>query len=240
MPGNKGLSRILIIASNPIIAEGLTTILKTKTAINTSILTTLYGPCKYSEILKTIKKSDPQIIFISQEITAKDTNPKTTPFTLCRKIKENITGVKILIFSTVYSAATYPITTANSENPLYESVRCGADGYLDASASSSDIINATQSLLRGEVYLPITFAAKLMESIQKNPYETTALKNLSPCEIKVLKLMTRGYSNKKIARKLHLSNHTIKNHISSIMSKLDARSRTNAVAIAIKKGFIPF
>lgn len=237
--------KIIIVASNPIIIEGISTIIrKTRGLKPRGLKPRIILTNTPKEALKVARQDKPDIIFVSEEITSplqkagKSPYPSPTPFELCRKIKNGISpSSKIIIFSVSPSREQKP---AAHENPVYEAARCGADGYLPPNASLSDTTNALKSILRGEVFLTVECAAKLMESVRKNPYETTSLSRLSPVEIKILKLAARGFSNKKIARKLKNSTHTIKNHLSSIISKLGATTRTNAVAIAINKGFIPF
>lgn len=64
------------------------------------------------------------------------------------------------------------------------------------------------------------------------------MENLTEIELKILKFITKGYSNCKIGKEIFLSEHTVKVHISKIIKKLDAENRTNAVCIAIKNKFI--
>jgi len=255
MHRKKNFLKILIIARSPIITCGLSAIIRKIRHFRTRI----WQVTTKKDALKISKSETPEIIFIHQEsdysantshqprgkkAESKPENrnnnsgaEEITSFDLCRRIKNISPESAVIIFSV--GKFTFDRRYRN-ELPVYESVRNGASGYLMPDATPTEIKNAIHSLARGEVFLNIECASELMDSVRKNPYETTALMRLSPVEIKILKLAAYGFSNKAIARKLKNSTHTIKNHISSIISKLGAASRTNAVAIAIRKGFIPF
>jgi DNA-binding CsgD family transcriptional regulator len=84
------------------------------------------------------------------------------------------------------------------------------------------------------------FYAEEVSSLQQEASSKAAdvTAQLTPREIEMLNYLTQGYSNKKIARELNISEHTVKNHITSVLGKLNATDRTEAVVIAIRQGLI--
>ena len=102
-----------------------------------------------------------------------------------------------------------------------------ASGYLTYSMSSGAILNAIKLIASGEIFVP---ADMIDEDIYANS------RFLTRCEHDVLSGLFAGSSNKEIARKLNLSEVTIKHHLKSLQSKLNARNRTHAVCRAIELG----
>jgi two-component system, NarL family, response regulator len=122
------------------------------------------------------------------------------------------------------------MTTYDCEDDIRRSVKSGAKGYLVKDAAPQEIREAVRRVAAGGSVLSTNLVAKLAESI--------ARPQLSKRERQVLKYLANGRSNKEIARILYISEHTAKAHVKSIMTKLNADSRTEVIAIAIKYGLI--
>ena len=118
---------------------------------------------------------------------------------------------------------------------LGEALRAGVRGVLPRDASTSEIAAAIDAAAAGLVVLH-------PESVDGAPLRAVAIAQgepLSPREIEVLKLVAEGSSNKAIAWKLSISEHTVKFHLNSILSKMRAGSRTEAVMLGLRRGLIP-
>jgi len=122
------------------------------------------------------------------------------------------------------------MTTYESEDDICRSLKSGAKGYLVKDIAPQEIRESVRRVAAGESVLSSNFAAKLAESI--------ARPQLSKRERQVLKYLANGRSNKEIAQILYISEHTAKAHVRAIMTKLNAASRTEVVAIATRHGLI--
>ena len=123
------------------------------------------------------------------------------------------------------------MTTYRSEEDIRRALSAGAKGYLVKGASPQEIRDAVRKVAGGETFLPATVASKLAESM--------AHPELSKRELEVLKYIANGRSNKEIGTILFISENTVRGHVKSILTKLDAMGRTEAIAIATKRGLIP-
>ncbi|MEY2608279.1 MAG: hypothetical protein QOH31_6133, partial [Verrucomicrobiota bacterium] len=122
------------------------------------------------------------------------------------------------------------MTTYDSEDDIRRSVKSGAKGYLVKDAAPQQIRESVRRVAAGGSVLSTNLAAKLAESI--------ARPQISKRERQVLKYLANGRSNKEIAQVLYISEHTAKAHVRAIMTKLNADSRAEVIAIAIKHGLI--
>jgi DNA-binding NarL/FixJ family response regulator len=118
--------------------------------------------------------------------------------------------------------------------PLLEAVRCGVTGYLLKDASAADVTAAVRAVARGEASCPPQMCATLFQTVaqmerNKQLKKTADKMGLTLRQQKLMKLVAKGLTNKEIAEELHLSEYTVKNHMSRILKQLDAESRSEAV-----------
>jgi DNA-binding NarL/FixJ family response regulator len=135
-----------------------------------------------------------------------------------------------------------PVVLLTSQAPTH-AIRQGARGALPTNASPSEIRAALEAAAAGLLVVP----AFQNESLPANPYPQilypqpdTALTDstLTNREREVLRLLAEGVGNKEIAWRLNITEHTVKFHVSSLMTKLNAGSRTEAVTQGIRRGFV--
>lgn len=122
------------------------------------------------------------------------------------------------------------LTMFDGDAEIQRALRCGARGYLLKNTPSKDLINAIRQVHAGRKYVPAEIATNLAEHLGEE--------SLTKREISVLKLVVTGNRNREIAEKLFISEETVKVHIRHIMEKLYASDRTQAVAIAVRRGII--
>ena len=120
------------------------------------------------------------------------------------------------------------LTTFDNDEYVWQSLEAGALSYLLKSASSTEVITALRALNKGHSQLDSTIAQKVFAQLKPLNKKTDNLSQFSDRELTVLKLLSQGKSNKEIARSLHLSEGTVRNHLSNIFCKLDVRDRTQA------------
>jgi two-component system, NarL family, response regulator LiaR len=126
------------------------------------------------------------------------------------------------------------LTSVLEDASVVGAVRAGAIGYLLKDTQADALCQAIKAAAAGQVQLTPRAAARLMQAVSapESPVDLTEREN------EVLRLMARGQSNKQIARSLHISEKTVKTHVSNILSKLGVQSRTQATLYAIRIGLV--
>lgn len=122
------------------------------------------------------------------------------------------------------------ITTYDGDEDIFQCLSQGAKGYLLKDAPRTEILSAIRAVSEDRPYTSSTVAAKALQRMAKP--------SLTQREFAVLQLVAEGRSNKDIARRLSITEGTAKTHVKAILTKLDAISRTEAVAVAHKRGLI--
>ncbi len=132
------------------------------------------------------------------------------------------------------------LTTFDDDEYLMSGLRAGACGYLLKDMPSEQLADAIRSAAKGQSPIGPEMARKLVNLVTQNPIvpSAPAASELSEREIEVLRLIADGLSNKEIAEKLFIAEGTAKNHVSNILSKLEARDRAQAVARAKELGLL--
>ena len=156
---------------------------------------------------------------------------------LCKAIKQRAPSVSILILS----------PDSQQDDHVYEAIKAQASAFLGRNASADELARAIVRCANGEhpINETLTTRPRVAEQILQQFHELSRQKEtesfmspLTPKEMEVLRYMAEGFLNKQIADKLDVTEQTIKNHITSILRKLNANARTQAVVIAIKKGLV--
>jgi len=124
------------------------------------------------------------------------------------------------------------LTSYADDRRAMEAVDAGASGFLLKDASPRDVVAAIRAAHRGEAVLHPSVAAKLLAERRRPP---AAHAELTPRELEVLRLIARGFQNKQIAAQLHVSEKTVKTHVSAILRKLDVTDRTQAAMYAVRE-----
>jgi len=128
------------------------------------------------------------------------------------------------------SARVILLTTFDGEEDIYRGIRAGAKAYLLKDAPREDILNCIRKVHQGETFVPLGLAAKLAERVSGA--------ELTEREMVVLRELAKGLSNKAIARSLFVSEATVKAHLKGIFTKLNVLSRTEAIAVAARRGMV--
>lgn len=130
------------------------------------------------------------------------------------------------------------IVLSSSEDPLdaRRALACGALGYVPKSASQHELLSAIRQVLNGELYVPAFVAEHDTAATERSDAKSD--RSLTPRQIEILALMSQGTPNKIIAARLHLSEKTIKAHITAIFKALNVNNRTQASVVARQAGLI--
>ncbi len=145
-------------------------------------------------------------------------------------VKDGVEVVTELMSSRVPKPRIIVITTYESEEDIRRAVTAGAKGYLVKAADSERIEEAVRAVAAGRTLFPTEITLKLAESV--------AHPELTKRELEVLQYIANGRSNKEIGAILYISEATVKGHVRSILTKLEAIGRAEAIAIAAKRGLI--
>jgi DNA-binding NarL/FixJ family response regulator len=136
----------------------------------------------------------------------------------------------IAIRSEFRQARIIVLTTAAGDIQATRAFKAGAVGFLFKDALRADLVNAIRVVYSGGKKIPDEIAQQIAEHAWEDL--------LTARELEVLQGVARGRSNKAIADELKITEHTVKNHLKSILSKLNADDRTHAVTIALRRGYI--
>ena len=137
---------------------------------------------------------------------------------------------------------TIILTTFDDDELLLEGLRAGAKGYLLKDVSLAELVRAIRDVAAGGTAVHPIASERIVRGLEAGP--DPAFPRLEPAdplterELEVLRLMTGGYSNREIANALRVAEGTVKNHVSSILSKLGVRDRTRAVLQAVRAGYL--
>jgi DNA-binding NarL/FixJ family response regulator len=130
------------------------------------------------------------------------------------------------------------LTTYDDDAWVIDAVRAGAAGYLLKDTPREEVIRAVRGTVAGQSFVDPAVAGTLLEqaaSRQRQPAAALTDK-LTGREVDVLRLLARGLTNGEIAERLHLSEGTVRNHVSAIFGKLEVADRTQAAVLAIQHG----
>jgi DNA-binding NarL/FixJ family response regulator len=136
---------------------------------------------------------------------------------------------------------TIILTTFDDDELLIEGLAAGAKGYLLKDISLEELVRAIREVAAGGTAVHPIVSARVvrgLETVESGFPHLDPADPLTEREVEVLRLMTGGYSNREIARALHVVEGTVKNHVSSILSKLGVRDRTRAVLQAVRAGYL--
>jgi NarL family two-component system response regulator LiaR len=211
--------RILIADDHPMIRAGTHALLNTIEEFEV-----LAEACDGEEAVKMASDLKPDVIIMDIVM------PKLNGVEATRLIKQASPATAVLIL-TAYSDIAY----------ILGLLEAGACGYLLKDASGEELIGAINAVRSGESVLGPEVTRKLLERVSKQPGVSAAAVpevQLTPREIEILRLASKGLSNKDIANRLFLSLRTVKAHLTNIFSKMGCGSRTDAIIRGLKAGYI--
>lgn len=141
-----------------------------------------------------------------------------------RGLRERIPTIKIMVF-----------TSFGEDTLIRATLDAGATGFLIKDAMQDDLIRAIRSVAQGQPYLAPAAQRQLLELLKK---PGDARESLTAREHDVVKLIAEGMSNKQIARKLNLTEGTVKGYVSQILAKLRLQDRTQIALYAVRQGWL--
>jgi DNA-binding NarL/FixJ family response regulator len=217
--------RILLADDHPIVREGLRAVLETQADFE------VVAECASGdEALHLTTTLQPDMLLLDLEMPIMDGVEAT------RRLRQLQHTSRIIVF-----------TAFDNDERIIHALQAGADGYLLKGAPRDEIFNAIRITMKGGSLLQPVVASKLLRHLglkqrttppPRQQTYTPLIEVLTERELEVLRLLAQGMPNKEIAAQLVISERTAKFHVSSIMGKLGAANRTEAVALAAQHGLI--
>jgi DNA-binding NarL/FixJ family response regulator len=203
--------RILVVDDHPVVREGLAAILATQPDFEVA------GEAESgAEAVLRAAALAPDVVLMDLEM------PGVDGVEAIRRLRERDPGVRVVV-----------LTAFDTDERIVAAIRAGAQGYLLKGAPRADIFRAVRVVREGGSLIEPLVASKLLRRVRDDPDELTAR------EREVLGLLARGLPNRDIAAALFVAERTVKFHVSSILAKLGAANRTQAVARARERGLVP-
>ena len=126
------------------------------------------------------------------------------------------------------------LTSYDDDEALFAAIMAGADGYLLKQIGGGDLVDAVRRVAAGQSLLDPAVTRRVIDRLRQGPAQPTELAELTDQERRVLELVAEGLTNKQIAEAMFLAEKTIKNYVSSVLSKLGLERRTQAAVFATK------
>ena len=149
--------------------------------------------------------------------------PDGSGIDVCRDVRSVDPAIKALI-----------LTSYDDDEALFAAILAGAAGYLLKQVGGNDLLDAVRRVAGGQSLIDPSLTARVLERLRNGPAEHQELATLTEQERKILMLIAEGLTNRQIGERLFLAEKTVKNYVSSILSKLGLERRTQAAVLAAK------
>lgn len=171
------------------------------------------------EALEQVESLKPDVVVMDIRL------PGTSGIDACEQIVNQYPETKVLM-----------LTSYAEDEMLFSAIRAGASGYVLKQIGSEDLIKAIESVGRGEALLDPAVTQRVFQEVRRavKEEEASAFSHLSQQEKHVLLLVSEGKTNREIAKSLFLGEGTVRNYVSSILSKLSVNNRAEAAAYAVQ------
>jgi two-component system NarL family response regulator len=203
-----GSIRILIVDDHPVVRAGLASMLGTQEELE------LVGAARSGEeALRMLEEHRPDVLLLDLRM------PGMSGVETLQALKTANRQVRVII-----------LTNYETDEDIYRAVQAGAQGYLLKDTSLREMVEAIRAVHSGKRYIPRHIASRLAERMVRT--------NLTSRELEILKMLSKGPTNKQIGHALGISDNTVRNHVLKIIEKLEVSDRTEAATTAIQRGLI--
>jgi DNA-binding NarL/FixJ family response regulator len=209
--------RLLLVDDHALFREGLISLLSYQDDF------LVVGEAEDAEsALSQARALEPDIVLMDIELAGEDGVIAT------RRLKMELPAIIVVM-----------LTVRDDSQTLFEAIKAGAQGYLVKNVRSRELLEQLRGLARGEAAISRRMAARILEELRGQTEPFAPEEELTARELEVLELVVARLSNAEIAERLVVSEHTVKNHMKSILSKLHLRNRHQAAAYGVARGWLP-
>ena len=204
---------MLVVDDHEVVREGLRAFLELQDGIEVAGEAT-----DGEEAIAVAERLDPDVVLMDLVM------PKLDGLAAMRELRERVPRARVIV-----------LTSFLDDDKLLPALRAGAAGYLLKNAPPPELARAVRAAHAGEALLDPVVAARLVETLAG---DGDPLDRLTPREREVLELIGRGFPNKRIARRLEVSEKTVKTHVGHVLAKLGVTDRTQAAVVAVRAGLV--
>jgi two-component system, NarL family, response regulator DevR len=207
--------RLLVVDDHEIVRQGLVAMLERRPGFQV-----VAEAGTVADAIDMARKHQPDLVVMDVRL------PDGSGIEACREIRAEMPGTRVVILT------SYP-----DEEAVFSAIVAGASGYLLKQVRGRDLVAALESVGRGESLLDPAVTERVLERVRRiaTGGATDELAQLTAQEQKILLLVAEGKTNKEIAAEVFLSDKTVKNYVSSILSKLNLQRRAQAAAYVAKR-----
>ena len=204
---------MLVVDDHEVVREGLRAFLELQNGIEVAGEAT-----DGEEAIAVAERLDPDVVLMDLVM------PKLDGLGAMRELRKRVPRARVIV-----------LTSFLDDDKLLPALRAGAAGYLLKNAPPPELARAVRAAHAGEALLDPVVAARLVETLAG---DGDPLDRLTPREREVLELIGRGFPNKRIARRLEVSEKTVKTHVGHVLAKLGVTDRTQAAVVAVRAGLV--
>jgi DNA-binding NarL/FixJ family response regulator len=206
--------RILLVDDHEVVRLGLKSLLERHPQFD------IVGEAASArEALEQVEKTHPDVVVMDIRL------PGTSGIEACEEITTRFPDTRVLM-----------LTSYAEDEMLFSAIRAGAAGYVLKQIGGDELVHALEAVARGEALLDPAVTQRVFQEVRRavKEEEASAFAHLSQQEKHVLLLVSEGKTNREIAKALFLGEGTVRNYVSSILSKLGVSNRAEAAAYAVE------
>src|SRR6478735_482944 len=204
--------RVYLLDDHDVVREGLTFLLEQQEDI-----VVVGQSATAAEATARIPALRPDVAVLDARL------PDGSGIEVCRAVRAVDPTIKALI-----------LTSYDDDEALFAAIMAGASGYVLKEITGQDLIGAVRQVAAGNSLIDPTLTARVLERVRNGPSTAPELAGLTEQELKLLALIAEGLTNRQIGERMFLAEKTVKNYVSSILSKLGLERRTQAAVLASK------
>lgn len=208
--------RVLIVDDHEMVREGLMAMLQPERDIEV-VGQTGSG----AAVVDLVESTRPDVVLLDARL------PDVSGVEVCRRLSQSHPDVAVVI-----------LTTYTDPDLVQECIQAGARGYVVKDVERFSLKESIRAVYRGQSVLAPQVAGHVMEGARNRQQAGSRRAALSESQVSILRLISRGHSNREIAAEVHLSENTVKTHIQEIFRKLGVRNRVEAAILAGKSGWL--
>jgi DNA-binding NarL/FixJ family response regulator len=207
---------VLLVDDHRMFGESLARLLADEPGIDVLAVAT-----SGAEALRLAAALRPKVVLLDQEMPDRD------GISVAAELKSKDPDLMVVM-----------LTSSTDDRVLLGAIEAGCSGFLTKDRAAAEVAETVRVAAAGEAVIAPAMLARLLP--QLNRQHQAVGSDLTEREIEVLRLMAQGHANKTVARDLTLSVHTVRNHVQSILTKLGAHSKLEAVSIAVREKLIDY